>query len=401
MTTVINTKTLVADDVITSAQAAIIDARGRETMVTLGINAVLCAGIIAATLGLIAFLADPLTVAVTGVLLLGAGFWILAKGSATFQMFGNAAALIGSGMLIGGSFIELTENYDGIAGPVSLLLSLPIIALAARSLTKGGLTARFVAGAILLMGVALHLAGLFFWMHQANLTGFPVALSFLYATLAIFAAGWITDVRFVTALAIAPFAQVLDTSTNYFHAAYVFYSPESTLSILQMIALIVACVWIIPRVNDRTGRHLGMIAILGFVIANLCALVGSLWGDVIGSHIWGPRALGSRAFDDYSAYREAIKAFEAHAITISENVYTVIWALALVGIIFWAAHRGKRGFFNAAVTFAAIHAYTQMFETFYDEPLAYVIGGFAAIPLAWSMWRLNGWFVANQTPPES
>ena len=58
-------------------------------------------------------------------------------------------------------------------------------------------------------------------------------------------------------------------------------------------------------------------------------------------------------------------------------------------MIFLAAHKNQRGLFNTGVTFLAIHGYTQAFETFGDEPLAYVIGGFTAIPLAWGMWQLN------------
>ena len=54
--------------------------------------------------------------------------------------------------------------------------------------------------------------------------------------------------------------------------------------------------------------------------------------------------------------------------------------------------------YNAALTFAAIHAYTQFFESFWDQPLAYVIGGLTAIPLAWGMWRLNHWLVARTKP---
>ncbi len=53
----------------------------------------------------------------------------------------------------------------------------------------------------------------------------------------------------------------------------------------------------------------------------------------------------------------------------------------------------RRGLFNAGMTFAGIHGYTQMLESFSDEPLAYVIGGLAAIPLAFGLWRLNNvWF---------
>jgi hypothetical protein len=120
--------------------------------------------------------------------------------------------------------------------------------------------------------------------------------------------------------------------------------------------------------------------------------VGSLWGDVVGSHIWGPgsyRWNNDMSYDDYSAARDA---FESSAITISEHVYSIVWALLLVLAAAWSAHTHRRGVFNAAMTFGAIHAYTQAFETFYDEPLAYVIGGLAAIPLAWGLWRLNDRF---------
>ena len=68
----------------------------------------------------------------------------------------------------------------------------------------------------------------------------------------------------------------------------------------------------------------------------------------------------------------------------------MVWAVLLaVCAAFWTAHANRRGLFNATMTFAAIHAYTQMFESYGDEPLAWAIGGLAAIPLAWGMWRLN------------
>lgn len=390
-----DTHGLVADQIITRDQAHEIERRARQLMVNAGINTVLCAGIIAATLGLIAFLADPLAVAVTGVLLLGGGLLILHRIADVYRMFGNAAALIGSGMLIGGGFVELMTNYRDIAGPVAMLASLPIVYFAGRSLLLGGLTARFVAGSILLMGVALHLAGLAAIAEQYEVTGPLRALFFLYAATAVGGAGWFSNVRTVTALAIIPFAQLLDTSTSYFHAAYVFYSPESTLSILQMSVLIVGCLVLMSRVSARTAPHLRLLAIMGFIVANLCALVGSLWGDVVGSHLWGPGWFVWGEHENYDDYWSKVEAFESTALTISADVYSVVWALALIGVILFAAHKSLRGMFNTGVTFLAIHAYTQAFESFYDEPLAYVIGGFLAIPLAWGMWRLNQRFAAN------
>ncbi|MEM9344658.1 MAG: hypothetical protein AAGA87_16580 [Pseudomonadota bacterium] len=309
-------------------------------------------------------------------------------------MFGNAAALIGSGMLIGGAYADLVATYEDIAGFTSIALSLPIAFLAGRSLRFGGVTARFVAGSILLMATALHLAGVGLLAEQYGIGGIPRAGLFLYASVLIAGAGWFTNARAITALALVPFAQMLDTSTNYFHAAYVFYSPESTLSILQMTLLVVGCVILLRRASPGTAPHLRILAVMGFVVGNLCALVGSLWGDVVGGHVWGPYGHRYR-FEDWEAYRDARDAFRETTVFISADTYSVLWAVALIVILLWAANRGMRGLFNTAVTFLVIHGYTQAFESFHDEPLAYVIGGFAAIPLAWGMWRLNQRFLEH------
>ncbi len=55
---------LVADGIITLAQAQEIALRSRSALVALAINALLCAGVLAATLGLVAYLGEPVPVAV-------------------------------------------------------------------------------------------------------------------------------------------------------------------------------------------------------------------------------------------------------------------------------------------------------------------------------------------------
>ncbi|MDO9638971.1 MAG: hypothetical protein Q7J44_10550 [Pseudotabrizicola sp.] len=394
MHTLADTRQLTLDGIISPDQARIIESRAREAMVAMGINTLLGAGIVAATLGTIFWLASAAAVAVFGSVLLGAGLLILARSGQVYRMFGNAAALIGAGMLIGGAGIELVDKYYGIAPWIMLPGGAVVAAIAGRALLTGGLTTRFVQGAILLMGIALHLAGLGLLIEQWQVSGPLVALAYGYSAVLLALAGWATDVRLVTALAIVPFAQMLSTSTSYFHAAYVFMSPETTLSILQMSALVAAMIWLGSRVQERTGRHTRILATMGFIVANLCALVGSLWGDVVGQTIWGPAYdyYNDTSYEQYEALREA---YEAKTLVISANVYSVLWAIALIGIIAWAARTNRRALFNAGVTFAALHAYTQMFESFADEPLAYVIGGFAAIPLAWGMWRLNHWLAAR------
>lgn len=395
MQAIADTNRLVADRVISPDQAKEIETRARGAMIFLAINSLLCIGIIAATFGLIFLLANAMAVAICGTFALALGLLILTRGGDLFRMFGNAAALIGAGMLIGGAGFELIDKYENIAGWVMLVCG-AIITLStgwALSLTRN---ARFVLGAILLMGVAIHIIGFGFLLAENGISGLPITLFYLYATGVVAAAGWTIDVRLITALAIVPFAQALDVGTFYFHAAYVFYSPEPTLSILQMAALIGLCMWIAKHVAESSARHARVLAVLAFVVANLCALVGSLWGDVVGQTLWGPGWSSSRSglsWEEFNALREL---FRQNALVISENVFSILWALALIAMILWAASKNQRGLFNAALTFGTIHAYTQMFESFADEPLAYVIGGLAAIPLAWGMWRLDHWLTAKE-----
>ena len=393
MQAVADTRALVADGIITPAQAAEIERRARAAMLRLAINLVLTGGILAATAGLIAVLAEPAAVAAAGGLALAGGIAILRRGGSLYAMFGNAASLIGAGMLLGGLAVELLDKVPDFAGLALAILGAAVAALSGRALLAGADALRFVLAAVLLMGLAMHLGGLAAEVARHEIAGVPKALLTLYAAAAIAAAGWLVDVRAVTALAILPFAQTLDTGTAYFHAAYVFYSPEPALSILQMALLIVACLWVVARRPERTGRHAAILALLAFVVANLCALVGSLWGDVVGDSMSGLHRYDSVRFPDYADYEAAREAFLAAAPTVSEHVFAIGWAVALAALIFWTARSGRRGLFNAGVTFAAIHAYTQAFESFGDEPLAYVIGGLAAIPLAWGMWRLNAWLL--------
>lgn len=389
---VVDLPKMLQDEWLTAAQADEIARRSRETMVALAVNAVLCAGILAATLGLIFWLADAAAVALAGALFLALGAAVLAKAGALYRMLGNAAAIIGAGMLIGGAGIELLDNWRAFAEPAMILGGLLVTGLAWLALARGPEPARFASGAVLLMGAALHLFGVALAADGAS--GLVPVLVNGYTALVIAGAGALVNVRAVTALAIVPFAQMLDTGTAYFHAAYVFYSPEPTLTILQMGALIAACLWLATRLDDRFGRHAGILAIMAAVVGNLAFLVGSLWGDTVGASFFTFAGDPTLGWEEQSAARAA---FEAQLFHISEHVFAVAWALLLAGAAFWAAHANRRGLFNAAMTFAGIHAYTQVFETLGDEPLVWALGGLAAVPLAWGMWRLNQ-HLASRTP---
>ncbi len=380
-----NTDQLVHDGILNREQAREIELRSRETMVTLAINCVLVGGIIAATLGLIFWLADPVTVAVAGFLALVAGVLVLLKGSETYLLFGNAAALIGTGLLLGGGGIELFNRIELEAAPYLLGLGTMVMAGAIAFNRTGGSSVNFLSGSITLMGAAMHLTGLM----MLEPDGAAAVMSFGYSAALIFVLGLMIDVRVVTALVVVPLAQMLDTSTAYFHAMYVFYSPEPTLSIIQMAVVIGLCLWSVERLHDRFGRHFGIVLMLSFVVMNLCFLVGSLWGDVPGDTIWGVSYYDRGLYDDYSAYIAAKKAFRETAFAISAGAFAIIWAIVLAAVAIWSAFTNRRGPMNAALTFAAIHAYTQAFETFGAEPAVFAIGGLAAIPVAWGLIQIN------------
>ncbi|MFY1708526.1 hypothetical protein [Tritonibacter scottomollicae] len=395
MHVIADTEALVADGTLTPDQAAILERRSREVMVTLAVNAILCFGILAATVGFIFWLADPFLVAIVGGLMLAGGLAVLARAGASYAMFGNSAVLIGVGMLLGGATVELVDRYEQLAGWVLAPGGVLVALICLWRWRTSAWSARFVLGTVLLMGLSMHLGGIEI-LAQLHDLGPPWRnLLLLYYAVALAGTGWQLDVRLITAAALIPFAQILETGTAYFHAVYAFYSPEPTLTILQMGLLIAACMWGVVRVSERDARHLRILAVMGFIIANLCALVGSIWGDVVGEHLWGPGRYRD-GWADYETYSAARVSFRDAALTIPELTYSILWAMTLLATIIWAASRTQRGLFNAALTFAAIHFYTQMFESFADEPLAYVIGGLGAIPLAWGVWRLNQWMVARK-----
>lgn len=395
---VANTDQLLQDGILTEAQADEIKQRARGAMVTIAVNMLLTGGIVAATLGLIFLLRDAFSVAVFGGLLLAAGLLVLRASGALYQMAGNASALIGAGMLIGGSGLKIAETLQDDAGPWLLLAGALIAALCVWRFLRAKPQLRFAYGAAFAMAMAMHLTGVYMTLAASEWSGLPVALTHFYVTAALVAAGFLLDSRLITAIAIVPFAQMLDTGTYYFTAAYVFYSPEPTLTVLQMALLIAGCLYVSKGAGQVVQRQAGVLMVMAFVVANLSALVGSIWGDVVGSHLWGPQGNYDAYEGDWNAYDDAVETFRDNALVIGEGVFSVLWALALAALVFWAAQTNRRALFNAAMTFAGIHLYTQMFESFYASPLAYVIGGFMAIPLAMLLWRLNNeWF--GQRPP--
>jgi len=215
----------------------------------------------------------------------------------------------------------------------------------------------------------------------------------IYAALGLGVCGVVLDVRLVTALAVIPLTFVLSARLFYEHSYYAVVFPEPTLTIVVLGSLAVLLVILARRGSERLGRHASMLGLMCFLAVNMAFWIGSLWGDVIGLTLWGPQwetvTAGLPDDQTYGAWRTAVDAFEASAIVVPADVFSLLWVLVLAATIVWAARSGQRLMFNMAVTFGGIHFYTQYFERLEVTPGSIAIAGLIAIAVAWALWRFN------------
>lgn len=168
------------------------------------------------------------------------------------------------------------------------------------------------------------------------------------------------------ALAILQFSLALGAGTAYWHGGYFTWVEEPTLTILVMAVLSVALTAMAASLPSAYERVALIMARTGVLIINLAFLIGSLFGDQL------------IAWD----------------VTISSGVFTIVWALLLLGVGMWGVVSNRRWVVNAAAIFGAIHFYTQWFEYLGPNPLAILVGGILLIgfgfALRWFNTRVHG-----------
>jgi hypothetical protein len=385
MTYVVDIESLQADGWLDDRQAREIVRRSRDTLVHLAINCVLFAGIIVATLGLIFWLADPVAVAVAGTGFLIAGLLAVVLARADFRMLANASAVIGAGMLLGGLAVEMLKTHSEIADPVMIFSGAAVLLISALFFWKGPEQTRFLSGAVLVMGIALHLVGL------GNLVDASAELwripAFFYAAAVIGAAGVLLDVRLVTAFAVFPLAGALATRAGPFDLDIIFFPPDAALTLLLMSGVAGASLWLARGRAVRLSRHFLTVATLAFLSVNLCFFHGSLDGDGFGKVFFErPVRDDGLGLEDNA---ETFRTYRRGLFFIPEDAFILSWFLALVVSAVWAARRNLRGVFNTSIVFGAIHVAGQVLERNVYDPAVWAAIGLAIIPVAWGMWKAN------------
>ena len=74
---------------------------------------------------------------------------------------------------------------------------------------------------------------------------------------------------------------------------------------------------------------------------------------------------------------------------ISDGVFSVLWAIALLVTAIWSCRRNQRWVLNMVATFGGIHFYTQWFENLGTSPGTVLVAGLLALGFAVGLKSVN------------
>jgi hypothetical protein len=232
-------------------------------------------------------------------------------------------------------------------------------------------SSRHVWGVLSLMGaiaIALGAVGLFPELAAVVLDSLFAGLwslfgalgrqgSHLVVFLALMSAGTALRSGFLVGISCFVIASFLGGTWGYSHASYwvAVEEPASTTLVFSLLA------YVGLLVSQRVGTDDERLAIIFsrtcLIFVNVGFWVGSLWGS--------RSPLGQ----------------------IPDYVFAILWAGGLLGTAIWAGRVGRLWVVNAAITFGAIHFYTQFFARLGANPLSLLLGGVLLVAITVSARR--------------
>lgn len=272
-------------------------------------------------------------------------------GSNILLAFGTVA------VALGGGFLFPTAQSVVVMGVILFFLGLGLIV---NKASKWGLFAQFCVtlGALAIVGGVSYLSDGSIWVSAGLTVGLAVAAALAQSGL-------------LAALTILELAVVLGAGTAYWHASYFFGvdRPAVTIVVLAVVALALFFASLrLPSVYERVCIIAARTAIL---MINLAFLVGSLFGD---------------------------STFASQGVTLTAGVFTIVWALLLIGVGVWGIYANRRWVVNAAAVFGAIHFYTQWFEYLGPNPLSVLGGGILLVVFGLLLRWINGRIFRAKAP---
>ena len=198
--------------------------------------------------------------------------------------------------------------------------------------------------------------------------------SMLIVTAALAAASFASRSSLLAALAVIALSGTLGARTGYQHATYSLAIFEPTLTVLLFSALALVAYSGSLRLSADYERIALMVSRTSILLVNFGFWIGSLWGD--------PLFL-LRGFKGHNP------AVMMQNIVIPPYVFSIGWALALIGAALWAVTVNRRWLVNIAAAFGAIHFYTQWFERLGATPLSVLGGGVLMLAIAYGLYVFN------------
>lgn len=219
-----------------------------------------------------------------------------------------------------------------------------------------------LAGMLLLVGTLMTTGGIIAFT-EGSITGF------LIVTVLCLAGAILAKSGLLSALSVLALSSTIGAMTAYTHASYYLIIQQPTLTIV----LFTVVGWVSYQLSKRVREDYQGIAVIFartcLFLVNFGFWVGSLWGD----SLWRER----ETWQLRSGY------------LISDDVFVIGWAIALVGVGIWAVKQQKRWVVNTLAVFGAIHFYTQFFERLGANPQSLMIAGLIALGIALFLFKYN------------
>jgi len=255
--------------------------------------------------------------------------------------FGTVAVALGGGFLFPSPESVIT---------IGTILFVVGLALILNKQTKWALFAQMciTIGALGIVGGVMYITSGNLYVNLAMAAGLAVAA---------FAA----SSGLLGALAILQFSVALGAGTAYFGGGYFTWVEHPALTIGVLAVVSIALTYIATRLPAASERVALIMARTGVLMINLAFLVGSIFGDQ----------------------------FVQWDVSLEANVFSVVWAVLLIGVGVWGVMSNRRWVVNAAAVFGAIHFYTQWFEYLGPNPLSVLGGGILLIGFGFGLRWFN------------
>jgi iron complex transport system permease protein len=255
---------------------------------------------------------------------------------------------------LGGGFLFPTPESVIVIGSILFVIGLALIL---NKQAKWALFAQMciTIGALGIVGGVMYLTSGNIYMNLAMAAGLAVAA---------FAA----SSGLLGALAILQFSVALGAGTAYFGGGYFTWVEHPALTIGVLAVVCIALTYIATRLPAAYERVALIMARTGVLMINLAFLIGSIFGDQ----------------------------FVQWDTNVEANVFSVVWAVLLIGVGLWGVISNRRWVVNAAAVFGAIHFYTHWFEYLGPNPLSVLGGGILLIGFGFGLRWVNTRF--NKAP---